>query len=63
MAHLYQPGCCSASRYEGSPVLSRIALEELYHEATRDGDTATADAALRLLARTDPERAERLAAS
>ena len=46
-----------------SPILSPIALEELYREAIRDGDTEDADAALRLLARTDPERAERLAAS
>lgn len=43
------------------PVLSGPFLEAQYLESVRDGDTETADAALRLLWQDFPDRAERLA--
>lgn len=36
-------------------------LERIHYEATRDGDTETADAAMRLLVSVYPERAGKLA--
>jgi hypothetical protein len=50
----------AVSRVNTDWVLSPVGLERMYLDAVRDGDREDADAAIRLLAKDDPDRATRL---